>query len=229
MLLLLLAATSSSAACERSVMYILRGQYDAALQQLEGARSGGASPADVDNLRGLAELGQGDAKKALASFDRALMANANHPEAKFNRAVALLRLAQDAKAAEALEPIAKSDSPLRGDAAYHLGLALDRLGRPADAETWLERAMTYDSKLDAALLLIGRLRERRRDHQGAGRAYFDYLKKHPESTAAMLRFGISAHRAGRIDVARSYLNKVIAADPRSYEATEARKYLVMWE
>ena len=210
-------------------MYILRGQYDAALQQLEGARSGGASPADVDNLRGLAELGQGDAKKALASFDRALAANANHAEAKFNRAVALLRLAQDAKAAEVLEPIAKSDSPLRADAAYHLGLALDRLGKPAEAETWLERAMTYDPKLDAALLLIGRLRERRRDHQGAGRAYFDYLKTHPQSTAAMLRFGITAQRAGRIDVAKNYLKKVIDADPRSYEATEARKYLVMWE
>lgn len=210
-------------------MYMLRGQYDAALQQLEGARSSGASPADIDNLRGLAELGQGDAKKALASFDRALAANANHSEAKFNRAVALLRLGQFAQAAEALAPIAKADGPLRADAAYHLGLALARLGKYADAEPWLQQAITLDADLDAALLLIGQLREQRRDHQGAGRAYFDYLKKHPQSAAAMLRFGITAQRAGRIDVAKSYLQKVIDADPRSYEATEARKYLVMWE
>lgn len=210
-------------------MYILRGQYDAALQQLEGARSSGAAPADIENLRGLAELGQGDAKKALASFDRALATNADHAEAKFNRAVALLRLERNAEAAKVLEPMAKSTGPLSADAAYHLGLALDRLGKPADAESWLQKAMTADPDLDAALLLIGQLRERRRDHQGAGRAYFDYLKKHPQSTAAMLRFGISAQRAGRLDVAKSYLQKVVDADPRSYEATEARKYLVMWE
>jgi hypothetical protein len=45
----------------------------------------------------------------------------------------------------------------------------------------------------------------------------------------MLRFGMSAHKSGRIDVAKTYLQKVIAAAPRSYEALEARKYLVMWE
>jgi tetratricopeptide (TPR) repeat protein len=184
----------------------------------------------VENLRGLAELMQGQSEKALASFDRALAAKPDLAEARFNRAVALLRLAQYAKAASALEPLASAeDSPLRANAAYHLGLALDRLGRPAEAETWLNRAMTYDPNLDAALLLVGTLRERRGDLQGAGRAFFDYLKKHPDSTAAMLRFGISAQQAGRLDVAKSYLQKVIDAAPRSYEATEARKYLVLWE
>lgn len=173
---------------------------------------------------------QGQPQKALASFDRALAANAGLPEARFNRAVTLLRLEQYAKAATELEPLANAEgSPLRATAAYHLGLALDRLGRPADAETWLNRAMALDPQLDAALLLVGTLRERRGDLQGAGRAFFDYLKKHPGSTAAMLRFGISAHQAGRHDVAKSYLQKVIDAAPRSFEATEARKYLVMWE
>jgi tetratricopeptide (TPR) repeat protein len=184
----------------------------------------------VDNLRGVAELMQGDAKKALASFDRALAAKPDLAEAHFNRAVALLRLGQYAKAATELEPLANAESsPLRANAAYHLGLALDRLNRPADAEAWLNHAITLDAKLDAALLVIGTLRERRGDLQGAGRAYFDYLKAHPNSTAAMLRFGISAHEAGRLDVARSYLQKVIDAAPRSFEAEEARKYLVMWE
>ena len=45
----------------------------------------------------------------------------------------------------------------------------------------------------------------------------------------MLRFGISAHRAGRYDVARQYLHRVIDTAPQSAEAVEARKYLVMWE
>ena len=144
--------------------------------------------------------------------------------------MALLRLGQNAKAAEDLAKIyAIESSPLRARAAYHHGIALDRLGRPADAEAWLQRALTLDPALDAALLYTGILRERRGDTQGAGRAYFDYLKKHPDSIVAKLRFGLTAHAAGRIDVARGYLQQVIDAAPRSPEAVEARKFLVMWE
>lgn len=144
--------------------------------------------------------------------------------------MALLRLGQNAKAAEELAKIyAIENSPLRATAAYHHGIALDRLGRATEAETWLQRALTLDPALDAALLYAGILRERRGDTQGAGRAYFDYLKKHPDSIVAKLRFGVTAHAAGRFDVAKAYLQQVIDAAPRSHEATEARKFLVMWE
>lgn len=221
---------AAQAACDRSVFYILRGQYDAALHQLEGAKTSGASPAEVENLRGLALLMKGDNPKALASFDAALKLQPTLGEARFNRAVTLLRLGDAAKASTELEKLfAVESSPLRADAAYHNGIALDRLGRAADAETWLSRARTLDPTLDAALLYIGMLRERRGDLQGAGRAYLDYLKAHPDSLTAMLRFGLSAHRAGRADVARSYLQRVVDKAPESPEALEARKFLVMWE
>ncbi|HEX8253246.1 MAG TPA: hypothetical protein VF846_08880, partial [Thermoanaerobaculia bacterium] len=59
--------------------------------------------------------------------------------------------------------------------------------------------------------------------------FLDYLAAHPQSVTAMLRFGMSAHKAGRADVAKSYLQKVIAAAPASPEGLEARKFLVMWE
>ena len=225
--ILLLAAQT---ACDRSVYYILRGQYDAALHQLEGAKTSGASPAEVENLRGLALLMKGANAQALASFEAALKLQPALAEARFNRAIALLRLGDAAKASSEFEKIFSNEqSPLRAEAAYHNGIALDRLGRAADAETWLNRARTLDPKLDAALLYIGTLRERRGDLQGAGRAYSEYLKTHPDSVIAMLRFGISAHRAGRVDVARAYLQRVIDASPDSPEAVEARKFLVMWE
>ncbi len=212
------------------MQYILRGQYDAALRQLDGAKSSGASPADVENLRGLALLMKGDAAKALAAFDAALKLQPALAEARYNRAVALLRLGLYAKASPELEAVwADERSLLRADAAYHNGLALDRLGKTADAETWLGRALALDPKLDAALLYTGMLRERRGDLQGAGRAYLDYLKAHPDSVTAMLRFGMSAQRAGKPETARVYLERVIAAAPESAEAVEARKFLVMWE
>jgi tetratricopeptide (TPR) repeat protein len=223
-------APQPQAVCDRSVSYILRGQYDAALRQLEGAKTSGGSPAEIENLKGLALLLSGDTMKALASFDRALALQPALQPARFNRALTLLRLNDPAKASVELEKIwADAASPLRAEAAYHNGIALDRLGRSADAETWLARAMKKNPKLDAALLYTGFLRERRGDTQGAGRAYYDYLQAHPESTLATLRFGIAAQAAGRIDVAKTYLQRVIAAAPDSPEATEARKYLVMFE
>jgi tetratricopeptide (TPR) repeat protein len=206
------------------------GQFDAALKQLEGARTSGAAPAEIENLRGLALLMKGETAKALVAFDAALKLQPALIEARFNRGVALLRLGEASKASAEFEGVfANQTFGLRADAAYHNAVALDRLGRTADAEQWLERARTLDPKLDAALLYIGMLRERRGDFQGAGRAYLDYLKAHPDSVVAQLRFGVTAQRAGRSDVARTWLQRVIDAAPDSPEAVEARKFLVMWE
>jgi tetratricopeptide (TPR) repeat protein len=178
----------------------------------------------------LALLLSGDATKALASFDRALALKPELEEARFNRALALLRTGDPGKASPELEKIWSNESSrLRAEAAYHNGVALDRLGNAAGAELWLERAMTADPTLDAALLYSGFLRERRGDLQGAGRAYLEYLNAHSDSSIAALRFGISAQAAGHIDVARTYLQRVIEKAPDSPEAVEARKYLVMWE
>ncbi len=210
--------------------HILSGNYDAALRELAGAKTSGASPAEVENLRGLALLLDGDAAKAVASFNAALELQPELLAARYNRGLAFLRARDYAKAAADLGKVfAADDASLRPDAAYHLGIAYDRLGRIAEAETSLERAHKLDPALDAALLYIGALRERRGDLQGAGRAYFEYLNAHPESIAAAFRFGIAAQKAGRTDVAKTYLQRVIAKAPRSAEAVEARKFLVMWE
>ena len=187
-------------------------------------------PATVANEHGLTSMLAGDLPRALASFDEALKLDATHEQARLNRGIALLRSGQTAKAMVDLETLANDEHSLvRGDAAYHLAIALDRLGRRAEAETWVDRALKLDNDLDAAMLFAGQLRERRGDLQGAGRAYLDYLKKHPDSTVALLRFGICAQRSGRVDTATAYLQKVVALAPRSPEAVEARKWLVLWE
>ena len=169
---------------------------------------------------------RGDAKGAIAAFDRALIL----PEARFNRAVALLKLGEKEKAAAEFARIAADEaSPQRVSAGYHAALALDRLGRAAEAEKSLEAALALDPRFDPALLYVGILRERRGDPAAAARAYLDFLRRNPESVAAMLRLGTAASRAGRIDVAQAYLRKVISKAPESPEAVEARKLLIMWE
>jgi tetratricopeptide (TPR) repeat protein len=173
---------------------------------------------------------RGDARGAIAVFDRALTLDPTLVEARFNRAVALMKTGDFTRASADFEKIAENaETHLQASAAYHNALALDRMGRPADAEFWLQRALVADPKLDAATLYLGLLREKRGDLAGAARNYLDYLKQKPDSLVASLRLGVSAHRAGRTDVARTYLRRVIDKAPNSPEAVEARKFLVMWD
>lgn len=171
----------------------------------------------------------GDTKRAITDFDTALELEPAMAEARFNRAVALLKLGEFPRASKEFETIWNGTSPLRARAAYHEALTLDAMSKSAEAEAWLARALEADPHLDDALFYSGVLRERRGDLQGAGRAYKTYLDRHPDSVGAMLRFGVCAQRDGSVDTAKTYLERVIKASPDSPEAAEARKFLVMWE
>ncbi|HUP45599.1 MAG TPA: tetratricopeptide repeat protein [Thermoanaerobaculia bacterium] len=218
---------ATTEACDRAAWYILQGRYGAALQQLEGARSGGSSSADNENLRGLALMMNGEPAKAAEAFGRALELDAGLVEARFNRAVAMLKLGELKKAATEFERI--SEGALAASASYHRALALDRLGDLAGAEAALDRTLAIDPSFAPALLHRGLLHERGGKLEVAVREYLAYLKLHPQSAAAMLRVGVVAQRAGRNDVGIAWLRKVIATSPDSPEAVEARKFLVMWE
>jgi tetratricopeptide (TPR) repeat protein len=216
--------------CDRTVYYILNGQYGRALQQLDGAKSAGGSPAEHENLRGLALMLSGDTKNALASFDASIALQPSLGEAHLNRGIALIRLGDFGGATSELEKLyADETSPLRARAAYHNALAYDGAKRTADAATWLDRALALDPSNDSALIYRGLLREKSGDVEGAAKAYLVFLKRHPDSLVAMLRMGIAAHRAGRFDVAKTYLERVSRESPDTLEGVEARKYLVMWE
>ncbi|GEM_PF-923327 len=222
----LFGATDPLAAQRRSVAALLRGEPDAALQQLGGMPTSGSSAPEVENLKGLALMMRGDARAALPFFEKALPLEA----ARFNRAVALLKLGRYADAsAEFVKLYGDGKSTLRASAAYHNALALDALRKPDEAITWLTRALDADAAFDSALLYLGVLYERGGDMQAAGKAYKQFLDRHPASTVAMLRFGVAAQRAGHNDVARTYFGKIVSTAPNSAEAAEARMYLEMWE
>lgn len=223
-------AVSSSAACDRAAYDIAKGDFARALKQLDGVRAAGNSSAANENLRGLAMMLGGDPRGSIAVFDALIRSDPSMTEARFNRAVALLKVGENAKASEEFEKIALDEhNMLRASAAYHDALALDRMGRTADALTWADRALALDNGFDSALLLAGALRERMGEVEAAARSYLTYVQRHPDSPTAMLRLGICAQRADRLDVARTYLKRVIAVAPNSTDAAEARKFLVMWE
>lgn len=210
--------------------YLMRGDYERALRHLEGTPTAGGSEAERENLRGLTLLLAGKTAEAQASFDRALAMQPSLSQARFNRSIALIKTRSYAQASKELEKVyADASSALRASAAYHNALALEMAGEDAQAETWVEKARALDPKHDPATLLHGVLLERRKDFQGAGKAYREFLGRNPDSIVGLLRFGVAAHRAGFTDTAVKYLRRVIELAPDSFEAVEARKFLVMWE
>src|SRR5947207_5996245 len=150
------AATSS---CDRVVQSILHGNYQRALMQLEGAPSPGRSEAERANLRGLATMLGGDAKKSLDDFNLALELQPSLAEAHLNRGIAYMRLGDFVRASRDFETVwSDPKSSLRARAAYHDALSMDAMKRAADAETWINRALEVDPLFDDAILFSALLR-----------------------------------------------------------------------
>lgn len=173
---------------------------------------------------------EGRTDAALTSFDAALALEPANQIARYNRGVALLKKAKLEESIAEFNRIATPEEPsLQARAAYHRGLAEERLGKHETAAASFESAFKLDSSLHAALLSLGVAKERMLDFQGAGKAYKMYLERRPDAPVALLRFGVVAHRAGRREAATTLLRRVVKIAPRTPEALEAEKYLVMWE
>lgn len=185
----------------------------------------------AENLRGAALLLAGDVEGAIRSFTAALVQDSSAVEPRFNRAIAWLRLGNTAEASADLESLWGRElaEGLRASIAYHRALAADRAGNLAEALQWIDRAIQLDPHSGDALLYAGLILEKQRRFQDAGQRYRAFLDRNPDSVIGMLRFGVAAHRAGHRDLSRKYLWEVVKRAPDSREATEARKFLVMWE
>ena len=161
---------------------IAHGQYSRALHDLSGVPSPGRTEAEQANLRGLALLLDGQPKKAIDSFDTALELRPDFGVSRFNRGIAFLRSDDYARASADFVRVASDpNEPLRASAEYHNALALDALGRPADADAAVERALAINPNFDDAILFAGVLAERRGDLEIAGKSYKAYLDRHPDS------------------------------------------------
>lgn len=222
----LAASAQSDEPWRAGAYHLARGDHPRAIASLRGVKG---DPGGITNIRGVAQMMAGDLDAAAASFEQALREDSSSGPARFNRGVLLLKRGAWAAAADDFDAVFKSDGALKPAAAYHHALADQGRGDLVSAALWLTRALQVDSSFDDALLALGSVRERSSQFQEAGRAYREYLKRHPDSPVAMLRLGVCAQATGKIDVAQRYLRQVIQKEPGSAEAIEARKFLAMWE
>jgi len=215
--------------CSIGAAYLARGDFDRALKSLAGVQAGKGTQGE-QNTKGLALLFSGREAEAIVIFDALVASDPTFVEARFNRAVALLRSRKyDAAAKDFGQVMTLENHPLRASAAFHRAICDESAGRRPDAIANLNIAVAVDPDLIDAHLYLGIVLEKQGDCEAAGRQYQEVLSRRPDSLTAMLRFGICAHRKGFKDTAISYLRRVVEAAPGSPEAMEAEKYLVMLE
>lgn len=215
--------------CSVGAYYLAHGDVKRALRALEGARGGSGDLAEA-NLKGLALLLADRTEEARAHFEGVLKRDPDFVQARFNRGLALLKLGDDDGAISDFKAVWESDfEALRPSAAFHAALAEQSRRRLSEAESWLARAIESNPDFAEAHLVRGTVLERMSRFEEAGRAYREVLRLQPRSAVAMLRFGVSAWRAGFRDTALNYLRQVESLSPGSREAMEARKYLLVLE
>jgi tetratricopeptide (TPR) repeat protein len=133
--------TSLSRPNPRALLFV------AALALLAGAlwwvRVGDVDPADYHVRKGNYRLEDGRPEEAIAEFDTALLADADHVYAQLGRAIALLQAGRPDDALDGLDRIVET-RPGFAPAYAERGILLDRIGRHEDALAAYRRALELD-------------------------------------------------------------------------------------
>lgn len=137
---------------ERAQAALAAGEPETALGLLRDAVSRDPRNKELHHLMGLAHAAAGRDDWAVDSFRRALdlPPHRNDRAPRFELASAWLRLGEPARAEAELRTLL-AGSPRDGTAWYHLGLALEALGRPEEAREAWEAAVAREPELEAAV------------------------------------------------------------------------------
>ncbi|MFH1679607.1 MAG: tetratricopeptide repeat protein [Candidatus Eisenbacteria bacterium] len=157
---------------------------------------------DPDAANGLGVVGMAEpdeAPRALEWFDEALRARPDYADARFNRALLLLRLGRGTEAEEELDEAVRL-SPGHAPALYTKGILLDRDGKGAEAEGFYREALRRDPTRDDAWNALGVLLARSGRAEEADACFRRALRLDPSSVEArenLSRLGSGADGALR--------------------------------
>lgn len=223
-------AAQSTAFCHPGVQQLMRGDIAGAIRNLDVRSTRGTGDAALIAASAVARLLDGDAAAADAILTRGLETHPDSTELYYNRGLARLSAGNLPSAAADLEMVVDkaAGSDLAARAAYHRALIFVHQGQWSSAEQWSRRALNIDPLLPDPRVLLGYALERQQRWADAGQEYKLFLADHPQATWAMVRFGVTALRAGFPDTARAWFKRAAEAS-NGTDAAEARKYLVMLE
>lgn len=201
-------------------------RFQEALVRFQEAQRLAPTNPTASNMIGYCHLQMGSVEQAVAAFDQALKLTPSYTDAHSNRGAAYLLLGKYALAeSDFLVVLEDSTYPHRSEAYYNLGMAELQQGRLAAAEESFHRAAYAPVPVFAAYLRLAEIAEK----QGRVDAAVDLLEeariKTPERLEIAVELGKLLLLTGRTAEARKQLEAVIAADPGSALADQARSLL----
>jgi Tfp pilus assembly protein PilF len=200
-----------------------QGRYEEALDRFLQAQQLTPDNATVHNMVGLCHMQIHQLDEAVAAFDRALNLAPSFTDARNNRGSAYLAQGKSHLAeVDFLAVLADTTYPHRWECFYNLGMAQVQQGRLGSAEESFKRAAFSPIPVYEAYLRLAEIAER----QGRTDTAVDLLEevrvKAPERMDVALALGRLLTQIDRREEARPHLDKVIASDPGSPLADEAR-------
>ena len=180
----------------------------------------------VDRARGLHQHGRCD--EATDLLARTLEAD-DPPGWALALAACLCLAAQDAEAALDLVERAQASGPDGHESAWaaDLGFALLLLGRPDQAQSWLERATALPDADSAAWTRLGGLAMLQGDLDRADKAFGAALRLNPDRAETHVNQAAVLTRQGRYAQALEHHERALVLDPDLLQASAGRSGLLV--
>ncbi len=207
-------------------VFMQQQRYEEALERFRQADAANPGNATTYNMSGLCYLSLHQLDKALESFDTALGMIPGFTDARNNRGTTYLALEQYRLAeVDFIAVLSDSTYPHRWKVYYNLGLTYLGRGQAGAAEENFTKAITATNPVFEAYLRLAEIAQSQGRIDSALGLLEEAHFKFPERLDGILAYGRLLIDAGRPDEARPLLEDVIASDPGSPLATEARLLL----
>lgn len=207
-------------------VFMQQQQYDQALVRFREADKANPGNATVYNMVGLCYLSLQDLDQALTNFDIALQLIPGFTDARNNRGTTYLALGQYRMAeVDFIAVLSDSTYPHRWKIFYNLGVTYLSRGQVGAAEENFREALTAPTPVFEAYLRLAEIAQSQGRIENALNLLEEARLTHPDRLDGSLAYGRLLVDIGRPAEARPYLEDVIASDPGSALADDARELL----
>jgi len=204
-------------------LLLQQGRYEAALEKFEKADEVAPGNATALNMMGLCHLRLQHFDQALFSFNQALALVPAFTDARNNRGTTYLAMGQYRMAEVDFSAVlADPTYPHRYDVYFNLGMTYLQRGLTSAAKENLRKALNPDQPVFEAYLRLADIEQQEGATEDAIALLEEAILNFPTRIEAPLALGRLLHNLGRNSEAEPYLRTVIADEPGSEAADEAR-------
>ncbi|MEN8162934.1 MAG: tetratricopeptide repeat protein [Acidobacteriota bacterium] len=207
-------------------LMLQQGRFEAALDKFTKAEKVAPGNATTLNMIGLCHMRLENYDQALLSFNRALALIPAFTDARNNRGATYLAMGQYRMAeVDFTEVLSDSTYPHRFNVFYNLGITYLQRGLPSAAKDNFRQALDAQQPVFEAYLQLSEIEQQEGSPEAAVILLEEATIKFPNRVEAPLELGRLLTYLGRKGEAEPYLLEVIADEPGSGFARDARALL----